>query len=226
MVKSRTLSATGKDVVQVIEQWQVYLKRKGEADPLIGRRGIVGSKLAPDYELPPFETRTVMFSLVEGVAPELVELGKLVDAKRPHVYVEGVREPGNDSNDCSVFFDELYSQAPPSMLKNPDKIIPYNLIGSVHSGSRFVLRVYAANDLDITGKVFEDIDAKDVIVFKDWYGSHKSMTVRSGWRTLRHVPFAGVIHSDKHPYIAPSTSSEIEIVYNGFVHAVSALSKL
>ena len=216
-------SSTNEEVVQTIEQWRTYLAKKCEVAPIVGRGGIVGSKFVPDNKLPPFETRTVMFSLVEGIAPELGGLGELVNAKRPHVYVEGVRDTGNVVLDRAVFFDELYAWSYSPTVRNPDRAVPFNLFGHVSNSSRFLLRVYSANDLDRDGGRFcESMDVADVIIFKDLDGSHRSMTVRGGWRTFKR-PFAGSIHIDKRPYISPSTSSEMKIVYNGLVRAVSFL---
>ncbi len=226
MGKAYAVTATEKEVRQTIEQWRTYLEIKYDAAPAVGRRGIVGSKFVPDNKMPPFETRTVMFSLVEGIASELGELGKLVSAKRPHVYVEGVRDPRNTAFDRAVFFDELYAGAYSPMVKNPGRTVPYNLFGHVGSSDYFLLHIYSANDFDGGGKFFESTDVADVIIFKDLAGSHKSMTVRGGWRTFKRVPFAGSIYIDKHPHIAPSTSDEMEIVHSGLAHAVSELSKL
>ena len=66
----------------VMEAWWRYVAKKTESNSI----GIV-PKLIRDYDLPREKSSTIKLSVV--VAPELGGLGKLANAERPHVYVEG-----------------------------------------------------------------------------------------------------------------------------------------
>ena len=212
-------------ITNVLDQWWKYLANKARAHPYIANG--IATELIDDYSLQEVDRRTIKFSLVEGIAPELRGLGKLVRARRPHVYVEGTR-----NSETVVLFDELYKNVLilPDMrivpfTSDPENILSMELKKRNLEPERFLLHIDSANDYDADG-YFRNIDNVDLLVFATKYDIH-AYTIRGGWREVR-IPLPNnsyrSFYFPKKPKIKQSTREELEIVYQSFLDACRALN--
>ena len=223
----KELLATADEVEKAAGQWWDYLEAKRKVAPEVAERGIVPRLINELDESG--KNRTVKFSLVEGVAHELDGLGRLVRAKRSHVYVEGAKEPlpviipfSSGVLDGYVSADELYDSHIPPFVKDPRKIFPHCLRGKIPDHDFFTLHIYSANDHDSRGPL-ENVTVKDIVFFEDLgFGGTHAYTVRSGWIKVGRSGLS--VYRGRHLSISPSTSADMEIVYDSFVSAASRLS--
>lgn len=222
----KELAATADEVEKAVNEWWTYLEVKRKVASEVAERGIVPRLITELDESG--ENRTVKFSLVEGIAPELEGFGRLVGAKRSHVYVEGVKKPleaiisfSSDALEGYVSASELYDAYIPPFINNPEKIFPHCLKGKIPDHDFFMLHIYSANDHEKSG-FFESVTVKDVVFFDDLTGNMRAYTVRGGWRRWGNSGLK--VYRGKPLYIGPSTGVDMEIVYDSFARATRRLS--
>ena len=152
------LPASSDQLDSVVKAWFGYVSRKTQVHPHL-RAGIV-PRYIEDYHLPADQTRTVKFSLVNGVAPELAGLGEIVGSGTPHVYVEGIRNPL-----VRAGFEEFYIARSSEFMAGShlDKLRKAILADGVIPGS-FLMHIYVSDDLDQSGRVTET-QADEMVLF-------------------------------------------------------------
>ncbi len=233
--------ATESDLRTIMEAWWHYLGRKTEVHPHItlNLAGGISPRLVYDNEELKCSrqgiTRTVKFSLVPYVAPELKGIGNLVGAKKPHVYVEGVRD-----RITKVSFHELYAQKRPRLtgpfLTDPKNTFPQYMGSHEKEPEYFLLHINATNDLDVYGRVLENITAEDVIFFATKDDKTSGYTIKGGWYAFHPNPLrhAYSVHPalrdafsfsyEKKPDIDAITINDAEVIYKSLKDAEQRIS--
>lgn len=211
------IPATETEIRQAVEGWWTYLDQKMKVHPHLRE----GTHIVYYKDLPVVEQPTVNLSLV-GTIPELAGLRKLANAKEPHMFVEGARNPN-----IIVEFDELYFQKFGRFFgMERDK----KLLGSwVQRGivpDRFLLYVYATNDMDVYGRIYQNATERELVFFTSKDDKINAYDLKSGWRSIN--PFRGgrtLGFERKRALTArPVNQSQIEIVQESFRDAMSQLS--
>lgn len=224
ILRKREITASETEIKQAVEGWWAYLDRKIQVHPHLAK-GII-PRLVDDEGLHSEETRTVKFSLVDAMAPELSGFGKLVNAKTPHVYVEGTRDSNTVVRLNEIVFRDT-SKEKPIFTVDRKYIFPiylwhtYNLEGV--SLNRFLLYLYAANDLDQYGKAYESTTAREMVFFTTEDERMHAYDLKGGWRAFRLIKPWLNRYIDKSVSITPATQTQIAIVQEGFRDAILKL---
>ena len=219
--KQKEIPASESEIKQAVEGWWDYLERKMQVHPHLAR-GIV-PRLVFDEGLHSEATRTVQFSLVDTMAPELSDFGKLVNAKIPHVYVEGTRTP-----DVAVRLEELYFDDTNKQVFSTDRnnLLRYYLFGfeafvGIHDlqiPKKFLLYIYTADDIGKHGRVYENVTVEKLVFFSREDDTMGAFDLSGGWREFHFNPRLNM-YANKHVDIKPATQSQIRIIQDSFENA-------
>lgn len=217
------------ELQQALNGWWHYLDTKFAVAP-DARRGVT-PRLIPDYGVPESQSRTVKFSLVPEVAPELESLSQLVSTKYPHVYVEGTRMP-----DTYVGFDELY-QYGNQPFSTDQRYTLYQQVHEFMTDPRFLLWIYSTNDFDNLEKNIAATDIHELVFLRD-HDQLYGFSLQGGFNDIRirQIEYAyrlppkirGLFHHSfpRSLQIEPITREEITIVQDGFSSASQKLQFL
>jgi len=213
----KELPATELEIRKAVEDWWNYLGQKVKVHPHLAK-GIV-PRLVDEGGLQSEATRTVKFSLVDTMAPELSGLGRLVNAKEPHVYVEGIR-----NSDIVVEFEEMYPNLfEETFFKPGNKKLPRYLAETGIQPDRFYLHIYTADDIGNYGRVYENVTVRKLVFLNGKDGKMSAIDIGSGWRRIG-IGTTANISIDKVIGINTATQSQIEIIQKSFRDAISQLS--
>lgn len=204
-----------------LESWWTYLDIKlPKIDPALS----LESRLVDDS----YSDKTIWFSLVENIAPELRGLGRLVNARRPHVYVHGTRSPEYD-----IPFKSLYTghRSASTFPYDPENKFPLFLAKEGISPDSFVLNITSSNDIDshTADRLFGDIKQKEILFFKDSEGREHAFTIFGGEYIFKPIPGSFLykcgldFRMDKKLRIYPTTDSDLVIVSDSFRQALADL---
>lgn len=194
-------SVSPEDISSAVELWWEYYDRKKNLSES-GLGGIT-PRLISDYEL----GRTVKYSLVDIIAPELDGLGRLVNAQNPHVYVEGTR-----GHDVVVPFQEIYegifAEKYPFTSDPKNKFLSYLRTHNIRP-DRFLLYVYSINDFDKpTNPFYKDNTVVDVLFMNLDNRQSVAYILEGGWDNvdlLRPIrSYLPNIYYHLYPYIQDS----------------------
>lgn len=152
------LPATPNQLDQVVKSWLSYVDRKTRLQPELAR-GITPRHIA-DNHMPDHTTRTVKFSVVDTIAPELGPISQIVGATQPHVYVEGVRT----SLSRVSFFDFYNARSSETFSGSQVDKLPETIADDGVIPHSFLMYIYAANDLDPAGRI-RDVSVAELIIF-------------------------------------------------------------
>lgn len=222
--RQKEISASESEIRHAVEGWWEYLDIKKKVHPHLAK-GIV-PRLVHDEGLHSEETRTVKFSLVDTMAPELSGLGKLVNAKEPHVYVEGTRDSNTVVRLNEIVFRDT-SRKERVFKVDRKHIFPVYLwhtyiLGRGIQLNRFLLYLYAANDLDQYGNVYESPTAREMVFFTTEDEKMHAYDLKGGWRAFHKGRLNK--YMDKSERIKPATQRQIAIVQESFRDAIQKLS--
>lgn len=219
--KQKEMPAAEGEVGGAVEGWWRYLDRKMQVHPHLAK-GIV-PRLIHDEGLHSESSRTVKFSLVDTIAPELADLAYIVGpVERPHIYIEGTRSP-----DIVVKFGEIYSNTPKEELilrADSHNKFPTYLKNSGIAPDRFQLHITSDNEM-WTGNMlrYHDTPVIDLVFLTDTDNVMRAYTLQGGWHSLYLGTLKRALHMEKNKKIRQATRNEIEIVKTGFSKALSAL---
>lgn len=219
--RQKEIPATEADIEQAVEGWWGYLDRKMQVHPHLAK-GIV-PRLVHDQGLHSESSRTVKFSLVDTMAPELADLAYIVGpVEHPHIYIEGTRSP-----DIVVKFSEIYSNTPKERLifrADSHNKFPTYLKNSGMASDRFLLHITSDNEM-WTGSILRhhDIPVIDLVFLTDRDNVMRAYALQGGWHSLHLGTLKRALYMGKNKKIRQATRNEIEIVKTGFSKALSAL---
>lgn len=219
--KQKEIPATESEIKKTVDGWWEYLDRKMKVHRHLSR-GITPGLVADGSE----GAKAIKFSLAENIAPELAGFGRLVNAKTPHVYVEGIRDP-----DLDVPFNELYlsESLQPKKVFTADQNnkLPGYLAARGIQPDRFLLYIYTTNDIEQIDRLYRSVILRELVFFTSKDSKLNALDLKSGWRGIYpQVKGPLWLERSKSLGIRPATHSQIAITQEGFRGAISQLRNI
>lgn len=228
-LKSREyVPASESETRNALEAWQEYIDRKLQIAPEFASGGIWPHVLKDDKD-----PKTIKFSLVPSIAPELAGIGKL-NADDPHVYVDGVPNINHgvpwetvQQLNGELVSRRVFKRNEPSTFTTEGTFGEFVAKQRINPGD-FLLWIYSANDFDQISRRIRNEEFKEIVFFRNSHGTIDAYTINFRQSLIRYmVPLRAyrslIVPLRKQFNVQKSTQQEIGIIEKGFREATQRL---